>query len=56
MHSFLTVSRNAPYAMATVHSSSILRAADTESRRQQTRAFVNDLKEVARLATKKQAE
>lgn len=45
----------APYAVATVHPSSILRAPDTESRHQQMRAFVNDLKHVALLATKKQA-
>jgi uracil-DNA glycosylase len=45
----------APFAMATVHPSSILRAPDAESRLQQMRAFVNDLKQVARLAAKKQA-
>ncbi len=45
----------APYAMATVHPSSILRAPDSESRRQQMRAFINDLKQVAVLVKKKQA-
>jgi DNA polymerase len=44
----------AHYAIATVHPSSILRAPDDESRRQQMRAFVEDLKHVAVLATKKQ--
>jgi uracil-DNA glycosylase len=51
----LVESSLAPYAMATVHPSSILRAPDTESRRQQMRAFINDLRQVARLANKKQA-
>src|SRR4029077_3975438 len=45
----------APYAVATVHPSSILRAPDSESRHQQMRAFINDLSQVARLANKKQA-
>ena len=42
----------APLATATVHPSSILRAPDDESRRQEMRDFVDDLKKVARrLAT-----
>ncbi len=39
----------APYVVATVHPSSILRAQDDESRHLQMQAFVEDLKEVARL-------
>jgi len=39
----------APYAMGTVHPSSILRAPDSNARYTQRRAFVNDLKKVARL-------
>ena len=39
----------APKVMATVHPSSILRAPDDEARRRQQRAFVEDLKKVARL-------
>jgi uracil-DNA glycosylase len=45
----------APFVIATVHPSSILRAPDPETRRQQMREFVNDLKLVARLALKKPA-
>ncbi len=37
----------APYVTATVHPSSILRAPDEESRREQTRLLVDDLKTVA---------
>jgi len=39
----------APYVMATVHPSSILRAQDDQSRHSQMQAFVQDLKQVARL-------
>jgi uracil-DNA glycosylase family protein len=39
----------APHGIATVHPSSILRAPDEESRRLEYRAFVKDLKVVARL-------
>jgi len=39
----------APYATATVHPSSILRAPDDESRRAELEAFVDDLRGVARL-------
>jgi uracil-DNA glycosylase family protein len=42
----------APFTIATVHPSSILRAPDAESRKQQMRAFVDDLKHVAVLARK----
>jgi uracil-DNA glycosylase len=38
----------APLATATVHPSSILRAPDEEARRQEMKAFVDDLKKVAR--------
>jgi DNA polymerase len=38
----------APHVMATVHPSSILRARDDESRREQKQAFVADLKVAAR--------
>ncbi len=41
----------APFAMATVHPSSILRAPDDSSRHEQMRGFVNDLKKAALLAT-----
>ena len=37
----------APYVMATVHPSSILRAPDDETRRLEYRRFVNDLKKLA---------
>lgn len=40
----------APTVIATVHPSSILRAQDDDSRREQMRAFIADLKEVARIA------
>ena len=39
----------APYIMATVHPSSILRAPDDETRRLEYRRFVNDLKKLARV-------
>lgn len=39
----------APYVMATVHPSSILRAPDDESRRLEYRRFVDDLKKLARV-------
>jgi DNA polymerase len=39
----------APYVMATVHPSSILRAPDDETRRDEYRRFVNDLKKLARV-------
>jgi uracil-DNA glycosylase len=46
----------APYVMATVHPSSILRATDAETRRAETERFIADLRPVARvlqLETKK---
>jgi DNA polymerase len=42
----------APYVMATVHPSSILRAPDDESRRSQLKAFVEDLRKVASVIRK----
>ena len=48
----LVESELAPYVMATVHPSSILRAVDHESRRLQMDAFVTDLGKIARLLHK----
>jgi len=45
----------APFAIATVHPSSILRAPDEKSRHEQRRMFVNDLQRVALLATQAHA-
>src|SRR5467141_4245204 len=42
----------APYIMATVHPSSILRAPDDETRRDEKRRFVDDLKRIARVISK----
>ena len=39
----------APYLMATVHPSSILRAPDDETRKIEHRRFINDLKKLARV-------
>ncbi len=39
----------APYAIATVHPSSLLRAPDEETRRQEKERFVEDLRKVAKL-------
>ncbi|HLZ48654.1 MAG TPA: uracil-DNA glycosylase family protein, partial [Candidatus Limnocylindria bacterium] len=41
--------RLAPHGIATMHPSSILRATDEASRREEYRAFVKDLKVVAKL-------
>lgn len=49
-HGKLVESDMAPYAIATVHPSSILRAPDAESRRRQMREFVDDLRQLATLA------
>lgn len=43
----------APYTMATVHPSSILRAQDDESRHLQMKEFVEDLKKIARMIRRK---
>ena len=45
----------APYVMATVHPSSILRAPDSDARHLQMQQFIEDLKKVARLARKAEA-
>ena len=45
----LVPSNLAPYALATVHPSALLRAPDEETRRREIRRFVDDLREVARL-------
>lgn len=45
----------APFVIATVHPSSILRAPDDNARHQQMQAFVNDLKIVAEAARKAEA-
>jgi DNA polymerase len=42
----------APYVMATVHPSSILRAPDDETRREERRKFIDDLKKLARVIGK----
>ena len=48
----LVNSNLAPHVLATVHPSSILRARDDESRRLQLQAFIEDLRRVARVATR----
>jgi uracil-DNA glycosylase len=45
----LVESNLAPYVIATLHPSSILRAPDEDSRHLQMEAFINDLRKVARL-------
>jgi uracil-DNA glycosylase family protein len=54
-HGQIVQSPHAPLAIATVHPSSILRSADAASRQRQMADFINDLREVARLAAKKEA-
>ena len=48
----LVKSSLAPHVMATVHPSSILRAIDDESRRQQMQAFIEDLRKIVPLIHK----
>ena len=43
----LIPSRWAPYALATVHPSSLLRAPDEETRHRETGRFIEDLKKIA---------
>jgi uracil-DNA glycosylase family protein len=43
----------APYVMATVHPSSILRASDDEARRREMRQFTDDLRKAARALSSK---
>lgn len=47
----LVQSKLAPHVIATVHPSSILRAADDDARRSQMHAFVSDLSKIAQLAS-----
>lgn len=49
----LVESTLAPYVIATVHPSSVLRAIDDEARHAQMRAFVDDMKKVAALLRRK---
>ena len=51
----LIASDLAPYVMATVHPSSILRAVDEESRHAEMARFIDDLRNVSRALEKKQA-
>jgi uracil-DNA glycosylase len=51
----LITSPLAPFVIATVHPSSILRAPDENARHQQMQAFINDLRIVAGLARKAEA-
>jgi uracil-DNA glycosylase family protein len=55
LHGQTVESPHARLAIATMHPSSILRAVDAASRKQQMAEFVNDLRQVALLAAKKQA-
>ena len=55
IHGQTLESPHAPFAIATMHPSSILRAADATSRQQKMDEFINDLKRVALLAAKQQA-
>ena len=54
-HGQLIASPLAPFVMATVHPSSILRAPDDDARHLQMQAFIKDLKIVADLAGKAEA-
>jgi uracil-DNA glycosylase family 4 len=55
IHGETLQSPHAPFAVATAHPSSILRATDAASRQQKMDEFINDLKRVAVLAAKQQA-
>ena len=55
MHGQTVESPHVRFAIATMHPSSILRAVDVASRQRQMAEFINDLRQVARLAAKKQA-
>jgi DNA polymerase len=54
IHGQTVESPHAPFAIATMHPSSILRAADAASRQRKMNEFINDLKRVALLAAKNQ--
>src|SRR5215469_568690 len=49
-HGRLVPSKLAPYALATVHPSALLRAPDEDTRRREIQRFVEDLREVTRLS------
>jgi len=53
IHGQILMSTHAPLAIATMHPSSILRAADAASRQQKMGEFIKDLKQVALLAADK---
>jgi uracil-DNA glycosylase family protein len=55
LHGQTVESPHAPFAIATTHPSSILRAIDATSRQRQMAEFINDLRQVALLAAKKPA-
>ena len=55
LHGQTVESTHAPFAIATMHPSSILRAVDARSRQLQMAEFINDLRQVAVLAAKKNA-
>jgi uracil-DNA glycosylase family protein len=55
LHGQTVESPHAPFAIATIHPSSILRAVDSASRQRQMAEFIKDLRHVALLAVKKQA-
>jgi DNA polymerase len=52
----LIASETAPYVMATVHPSSILRAPDDESRHAEMARFIDDMKKVAQVIHRDQGE
>jgi uracil-DNA glycosylase len=54
-HGQLVDSPLAPFAMATMHPSSVLRAPDSQSRHEQMRILINDLRKVALLSKKNRA-
>jgi uracil-DNA glycosylase family protein len=54
IHGQTVESPHAPFAIATMHPSSIFRAADAASRQRKMNEFINDLKRVALLAAKNQ--
>ena len=55
LHGQTVPSPHARFAIATMHPSSILRAIDSASRQRQMAEFMNDLRQVALLAAKKEA-
>lgn len=55
LHGRTVESPHAPFVIATMHPSSILRAIDAASRQRQMAEFINDLRHVARLVAKKEA-